>query len=262
MQFFQVVLASTAITTASAFLAASPNTSPLSTITALNAASPQTKASSSTAPAPDLNGWVPNDSKFAFGLPGALDPIPDGFDPLGFAANADLQQMKGYREAETTHGRVAMLAVVGFLVTEAGPINFHPLFDTASRDIGPAIRHLDEVRAAAPFFFEILAIVIGYNEIIRSLVGWEKPGNKENLALKTNYYPGDIGFDPFGLKPDTWEEFSEMSTKELQNGRLAMLAIAAIVAQELVSGKEIFVTLGGVPDTFDPSSLPFTLWGN
>jgi len=238
MQFFQVVLATAAITTASAFLAASPQTT--STITALNAA--------------DLNGWVPDESKFAFGLPGTLDPVED-FDPLGFANDADLQQMKGYREAETTHGRVAMLAVVGFLVTE-GPVSFHPLFDTASKDIGPAIRHLDEVRASTPFFFEILAIVIGAAEFGRSLAGWEKPGNEENLALKVDYYPGDIGFDPLGLKPDNWEDFSEMSTKELQQGRLAMLGIAGIVAQELVNGKEIFVNLGLAPDTFDPSSLP------
>jgi len=238
MQFFQVVLASAAITTATAFLAASPQTT--STITALNAA--------------DLNGWVPDESKFAFGLPGTLDPVED-FDPLGFANDADLQQMKGYREAETTHGRVAMLAVVGFLVTE-GPVSFHPLFDTASKDIGPAIRHLDEVRASTPFFFEILAIVIGAAEFGRSLAGWEKPGNEENLALKVDYYPGDIGFDPLGLKPDNWEDFSEMSTKELQQGRLAMLGIAGIVAQELVNGKEIFVNLGLAPDTFDPSSLP------
>jgi len=239
MQFFQVVLASAAITTASAFLAAS-SPKALSTITALNAA--------------DLNGWVPDESKFAFGLPGTLDPVED-FDPLGFANDADLQQMKGYREAETTHGRVAMLAVVGFLVTE-GPVSFHPLFDTASKDIGPAIRHLDEVRASTPFFFEILAIVIGAAEFGRSLAGWEKPGNEENLALKVDYYPGDIGFDPLGLKPDNWEDFSEMSTKELQQGRLAMLGIAGIVAQELVNGKEIFVNLGLAPDTFDPSSLP------
>mmetsp|Transcript_53816 Transcript_53816/g.60121 ORF Transcript_53816/g.60121 Transcript_53816/m.60121 type:complete len:247 (-) Transcript_53816:75-815(-) len=243
MQFsFQFVLASTVITTASAFLVASPQTkAPSFTNTALNAA--------------DLNGWVPDESKFAFGLPGTLDPIQD-FDPLGFTKNTDLQQIKAYREAETTHGRVAMLAVIGFLVTEAGPIDFYPLFDTASKDIGPAIRHLDEVRASTPFFFEILALVIGAAEFGRALKGWEKPGNEENLALKVDYFPGDIGFDPLGLKPDTWEEFSEMSTKELQQGRLAMLGIAGIVAQELVNGKEIFVNLGLAPDTFDPSSLP------
>lgn len=163
--------------------------------------------------------------------------------------------MKTYREAETTHGRVAMLAVIGFLVTEA-PVSFHPLFDTASKDIGPAIRHLDEVRATAPFFFEVLALVIGGAEVTRAITGWETPGNPEEKILKDDYYPGDIGFDPLGLKPDTFEEFAEMSTKELQHGRLAMLGIAGIVAQELVNGKEIFVNFGLVPDTFSPSTLP------
>jgi len=201
-----------------------------------------------------LNGWIPDESKFAYGLPGTIEPVMD-FDPLGFAEKSDLVQMKAFREAETTHGRVAMLAVIGFLVTEQ-PFSFHPLFDTNQKDIGPALRHLDEVRASAPFFFELLAIVIGGAELYRSLRGWELPGNDENTALKADYYPGDIGFDPLGLKPDNFEDFSAMSTKELQNGRLAMLAVAGIVAQELVNGKEIFVNFGLAPDTFDPSTLP------
>jgi len=198
--------------------------------------------------ASDLNGWVPDESAFAWGLPGALDPVGD-FDPLGISENTSLVQMKQYREAETTHGRVAMLAVIGFLVTEA-PVSFHPLFNTGDKDIGPAIRHLDEVRVVAPFFFEILGLVIGAAEVGRALKGWEMPGNEDNLILKEEYYPGDIGFDPLGLKPDNFEEFSEMNTKELQHGRLAMLGIAGIVAQELVNSKEIFVNLAIAPDTF------------
>merc|ERR1711966_437867 len=51
-------------------------------------------------------------------MPGALAPV-GFFDPLGFAANADENTLKRYREAEVTHGRVAMLAVIGFLVGEA-----------------------------------------------------------------------------------------------------------------------------------------------
>jgi Chlorophyll A-B binding protein len=47
-----------------------------------------------------------------------------------------------------------------------------------------------------------------------------------------------------------------MATKELNNGRLAMIGVAGFIAQELVSGKEIFVTLGLSPDTFDSSTLP------
>lgn len=201
-----------------------------------------------------LNGWVPDESKFAFGLPGSLNPAPE-FDPFGYAVNADVSTMKTYREAEITHGRVAMLAFVGFLVTEA-PFEFHPLFNIGDRDIGPAIRHLDEVRAAAPFFFEILAVTIGAAELKRALTGWVAPNDVDQSALRDNYYPGDVGFDPLGLKPDGAEDFAIMATKELQHGRLAMLATAGLVAQELVDGKEILVHAGVAPDNFDPLSLP------
>ena len=61
--------------------------------------------------------------------------------------------------------------------------------------------------------------------------------------LNDDYYPGDIKFDPLGLKPDTPEEFAEMATKELQQGRLAMLAVSGFVAQELVNGVPIIANL-------------------
>ena len=51
-------------------------------------------------------------------------------------------------------------------------------------------------------------------------------------------------------------ELLAMSKREINNGRLAMLAVAGMVAQELVNGKEIFVNIGISPDKFDPSSLP------
>ena len=57
--------------------------------------------------------------------------------------------------------------------------------------------------------------------------------------LRADYIPGDIGFDPLNLKPEDPEEFVTMQTKELQNGRLAMLAAAGFMAQELADGKGI-----------------------
>lgn len=47
-----------------------------------------------------------------------------------------------------------------------------------------------------------------------------------------------------------------MQTKELNNGRLAMLAAIGFIVQELINGKEILVNLGAAPDSFDPSTLP------
>jgi hypothetical protein len=168
-------------------------------------------------------------------LPGALAPM--GFwDPLGFAAKADEPTLRRYREAETAHGRVAMLATVGFLVGEKVEGSSF-LFDASIK--GPAITHLAQVPAA---FWIALTIAIGASEVKRAEVGWVEPENvpvgKAGL-LRDEYYPGDIGFDPLGLKPADNAEFNTMVTKELQNGRLAMLAAAGFIAQELTDGKGI-----------------------
>jgi len=205
---------------------------------------------------PKAPAFTPDSTQFAYGLPGSLDPV-GAFDPLGFAAEADWQTMKGYREAELQHGRVAMLGALGMLVTEE-PIEFHPLFEADNKDIGPAIRHLDEVRAVSPQFFELLGLIIGALEFNRALEGWENPGNVlgSGRTLKEEYFPGDVGFDPLGLAPSDPDEFFELHTKEIQNGRLAMLGWAGMVAQELVNGKEIFVNAGLAEDRFDPSKLP------
>jgi len=55
-------------------------------------------------------------------------------------------------------------------------------------------------------------------------------------------YPGDVGFDPLNFKPEDPAAFANMQTRELQNGRLAMLAWAGMCAQELVNHRSIFET--------------------
>jgi len=46
------------------------------------------------------------------------------FDPVGFSNDASENKIRFYREVELKHGRVAMLAALGFLVGE----QFHPLW--------------------------------------------------------------------------------------------------------------------------------------
>ena len=168
-------------------------------------------------------------------LPGILAPV-GLFDPLGFAAKADVNTLKRYREAELTHGRVAMLATIGFLVGEKVEGSSF-LFDAAIK--GPAITHLAQVPGG---FWAILLTVIGAAETRRAETGWVDPSDvpvDQPGLLRDDYSPGDIGFDPLGLKPTDPEEFNTMATKELQNGRLAMLAAAGFMAQELTDGKGI-----------------------
>mmetsp|Transcript_852 Transcript_852/g.1777 ORF Transcript_852/g.1777 Transcript_852/m.1777 type:complete len:210 (+) Transcript_852:75-704(+) len=174
-------------------------------------------------------------------IPGALPPV-GLFDPLGFAEKADEATLKRYREAELTHGRVAMLAVVGFLVGEKVEGSSF-LFD--AQISGPAITHLAQV---PPVFWALLTIAIGAAEQKRATIGWVEPENvpvaKPGL-LRDTYIPGDLGFDPLGLKPSDADELFALQTKELQNGRLAMLAAAGFLAQELVDGKGILEHLQG-----------------
>jgi hypothetical protein len=168
-------------------------------------------------------------------IPGAIAPT-GLFDPLGFAAKADETTLKRYREAELTHGRVAMLATVGFLVGEAVESKT-VLFNG---DIsGPAITHLAQVN---PIFWIFLGAGIAKAETERAKIGWVEPKNvpfDRPGLLRDTYIPGNLGFDPLGLKPSDADAFFEMQTKELQNGRLAMLAAAGFLAQELVDGKGI-----------------------
>eukprot|EP00984_Skeletonema_dohrnii_P004817 scaffold1694_cov122-Skeletonema_dohrnii-CCMP3373.AAC.7 len=168
-------------------------------------------------------------------LPGALAPM-GFFDPLGFAEKADEATLKRYREAEVTHGRVAMLAVIGFFVGEAVEGSSF-LFDASIS--GPAISHPGQV----PGGWDALIIAgIGFAELQRAKTGFVDPSETafdQPGALNVDYYPGDIGFDPLGLKPEDPEELDIMITKELQNGRLAMLAAAGFLAQEAVDGKGI-----------------------
>jgi len=146
--------------------------------------------------------------------------------------------MLRYREAELTHGRVAMLATVGFLVGEQVEGSSF-LFDKYIS--GPAIGHFQQVEEVAPAFWEIVAIGVAIAETLRVQRGWADPyeGEEAYWALKDGYYPGDMQFDPLGLTPLTQDEFEDMQLKELSNGRLAMIAIAGMVAQELVDGKTI-----------------------
>ena len=126
--------------------------------------------------------------------------------------------------------------VVGFLVGEKVEGSSF-LFD--AQISGPAITHLAQV---PPVFWALLVIAIGAAEQKRATIGWVEPENvpvsKPGL-LRDTYIPGDLGFDPLGLKPDDADELFTLQTKELQNGRLAMLAAAGFLAQELVDGKGI-----------------------
>ncbi|KAL3826433.1 hypothetical protein ACHAXA_011242 [Cyclostephanos tholiformis] len=182
-----------------------------------------------------INGWVPNPKEPCYGLPGAISPL-GFFDPLGFTTEMELGEVKRFREAEVMHGRVAMMATLGYIIGESTPTI------TYGMDVHHTIANnqLPEVPGTVLFpFFLAINIV----EALRASRGWVEPGLGSLFTLRENYYPGDIGFDPAGFKP-MGTDFANMQAKELSNGRLAMLAAAGMCVQELINGKGILETLG------------------
>ena len=161
--------------------------------------------------------------KFAYGLPGGNNILGE-FDPLNLLEGKSKLEVYKYREAELTHGRVAMLASLGFLVQE----KFHPLF---SGDTDIAINQVPQL----PIWLwaGMLAGIAGAEQT-RIAKGWQKLDQRSYTAsesLREGYMPGDLGFDPFKIKPQDPEKLLDMQEKELSHGRLAMIAAMGFLAQ-------------------------------
>jgi len=170
---------------------------------------------------------------------GQLDPT--GFwDPAGLSADLDEGKILFYREAELKHGRVCMLASLGFIVGE----NFHPLFG-------------GDIDVPSYIAFQATPLQVFWPAVLVALTILEYPAigtfkdpvgedgvyrDGESFAIGSDRVPGDLGYDPLGLKPTEPDAFLEMQNKELNNGRLAMIGMAGMVVQELVSGDKLLDT--------------------
>jgi hypothetical protein len=165
------------------------------------------------------------------------------FDPFGFSKDVSEGRQRFYREVELKHGRLSMLAAVGILVAE----NFHPLFG-GQIDV-PAILAFQTtlqigVRSEPSFVYAVILFAIFIPEVF-SVFTFNSPFGGEPWSIREDHEPGNLGFDPLGLKPTDKAELKELQTKELNNGRLAMLGAAGMLAQELVSGDTI---VGNIQD--------------
>jgi len=150
-----------------------------------------------------------------------------GFDPLNLASS--LQKLNEYRDSELKHGRLAMLAALGWPTAEF----FHPLLAKSSG--------LANLLAGGGKVPSVLngGLREAFNPIL--LVGALMLATTAELyQVKFNYplksAPGDLGFDPLGISKKKVEAAKrELELKELNNGRLAMMAIWGMAAQEFVT---------------------------
>lgn len=139
------------------------------------------------------------------------------FDPLGLSKDKSDETMAYYRESELKHGRAAMAACLGWYITAAG---VHPAFNSElSSDPLAAAKELP-------------------------LVGWLQfvfgCGVVEYLTTKIQERPGYVPGDILGAAywvDNSDEGWVDYQNKELNNGRLAMLAIAGMYTQDALFGE-------------------------
>jgi len=164
-----------------------------------------------------------------------------GFDPLGLGE--DPEALKWYVQAELVHARFAMLATVGILVpeilTKAGVADIPVWYEAgATPDMA---KNFGTLLVAQIF-------LMGFAET-RRWMDFKNPGSQGASGSPGSLggfesgfggtsevgYPGGY-FDPLGFasKPGA---LKEMQTKEIANGRLAMVAMLGFYFQAAVTGK-------------------------
>ncbi|XRB07335.1 chlorophyll a-b binding protein [Pycnococcus provasolii] len=200
-------------------------------------------------------------------LPGATQPFQQPFDWANLSANADVNRVKFFREAELAHCRLGMVGFVGFFFGEVAPF----LDAGAGKERlvgGMAVSQFVEAEKALPGLWAFVALGIGISEASRANIVFEPTSDGDNTfkraisgdwPMREMHTPGDLGWDPLGLKPDTSEDFYNMQEKELNNGRLAMVALAGCVLQEVASARPIFGYRGWLTGLFGKGVLELSV---
>lgn len=158
---------------------------------------------------------------------GVLPPV-GYWDPLGLAADGDVEVFNRRREVELKHGRVAMAAVTGYLIQELA--RFPGAIDLDGTTFSSIPNGVGAIGAVPTFGWLQIIGSIGFWD----LVGWEDKRNSDE--------PGDFGTGYFG-KSLEGDVKAEKLTKEIQNGRLAMLGIMALLTHDVAkpAGEGLFV---------------------
>jgi hypothetical protein len=161
-------------------------------------------------------------TEFILEMPGIVAPT-GFFDPAGLSRMKTTAQLKYAREAELKHGRVAMLAALGFPFAE----EFHPIFpeDSVPSDFAFQVSPLQT-------YWPLVLLGVGLLETFS--IATFKDLKDGTWELNDDHESGNLGFDPLGLRPADEDKWVQMQNRELSNGRLAMIAIAGMVAEELV----------------------------
>jgi len=187
--------------------------------------------------------------------PGTLDGsmLGDvGFDPLGFSTvpvgpwfngfegrEGKVSDLTWYREAELIHGRIAQLAVVGFIAPG--------LFGTLPGNEWTGLDAYSNTNPVAAFSqvpgLAILQIFLFMTFLEIRRIGIIREEGSSYQAGDLRIGQGSGRYNPFGLNYSP-EQYEEKQLQELKHCRLAMIGIFGLWAQAIASGESVIDQLG------------------
>jgi hypothetical protein len=159
-----------------------------------------------------------------------INPGPQGyFDPLGLVADGDQAKFDRLRYVEIKHGRIAMLAFLGQIVTRHGN-HWDGAIDKAGdqyASFGNGMGALFGPDAIPGNGLLQIVALIGTMEV-SLMTDWTETGE----------FPGDLRNGTF---QGSWDRYSDKQKRqkrgvELNNGRAAMMGILGLMVHEQLGG--------------------------
>jgi hypothetical protein len=154
---------------------------------------------------------------------------PTGFfDPLNLLKDADQKKFDKYRYCEIKHGRIAMLAVTGYLAqaTHRLPGLISASANLKFSDIPNGVGAIAAVPTAG--LIQILAFIAFMEVFVVKQVEGSFPGDTNR------------GFEDYWNGWDAEEQMRKRQV-ELNNGRAAMMGFLGIVVHEQINGRPFVV---------------------
>jgi hypothetical protein len=182
-------------------------------------------------------------------LDGSL-PGDVGFDPVGFSTapfarwfdvgqTTSMSDIEWLREAEITHGRIAQLAVLGFIWPSV--FGTFPGNGFSGVDAYSYTNPTESLEHIPVFAIEQIAGAMIWVELNR--VKFIKEEGADRIPGDLRLGQGQGRWNPFKLNY-TPEEYFEKQTQEIKHCRLAMLGAIGLWLQAVYSGTDIATQLG------------------
>jgi Chlorophyll A-B binding protein len=177
-----------------------------------------------------------------------------GFDPLGLTNT--LSSTSYVQAAELKHGRVAMLATVGFVfqqylhivsdesnpIKAVGSLGYMPNLQILSLigliELATWDKTFSGETPGTIFIYSLQSLRLLRYLTIHIVIATHLKSSCSFFFLSLSFtflLIGDLGFDPMGqMKGKSAQQINDLKLKEVKNGRLAMIAIIGMITQNII----------------------------